>query len=229
MCPAAGLDIIAVVKTLRVVAVVLILIVLGFAVRRVLVDVAHVAHASVPAGPDRAYALHPGLAYLHIVPGLVYLLGAPLQLSVRFGRRHLRVHRRMGRVVAAAGVVSGAFAIVFGTLFPQGGVAEAAATVVFGGYFLVALGTAFAAIRARDVARHRRWMVRAFAVGVAVGTLRIWVGLFQALDLLSWSAGFAVAFPIASALHALVAEAHLRRAAAPGTHAPIPALTSRRW
>jgi hypothetical protein len=34
-----------------------------------------------------------------------------------------------------------------------------------------------AAIRRDEVPTHRRWMIRAFAVGVGVGTIRIWIGL----------------------------------------------------
>src|SRR5690606_30703109 len=45
------------------------------------------------------YVDHPWRGYLHIVPGVVYLLGAPLQLSRRFRVRHYTVHRRLGRAL----------------------------------------------------------------------------------------------------------------------------------
>lgn len=183
---------------------------------RLAVDVPNVVAGTVP-GPDafeQRYVLHPLAAYVHIVPGVVYLLGAPLQLSHRFRSRHLRVHRRLGRVVLAAGLIAGVAAIVVGVWFPYGGTLEAGAAVVFGAWFVVALVLAYRAVRRRDIARHRRFMIRAFAVGLAVGTARVWVGLFQAVGLLAIqdNAGrqwFGVAFWLALVIHAVVAEAYL--------------------
>lgn len=195
----------------------LILIVLVSAAMRVSIDLPNVAAGEVPDEGefDRRYALHPVLAYAHILPGVVYLVGAPLQLSRRFRERHLAVHRRLGRVLLPAGIAAGILGVAFGTLFPFGGPLEASATVVFGAYFVVALVTALAAIRAGDVARHRRWMIRAFAIGLAVGTIRVWVGLLAGLGFLTLEDSFGVAFWLAFAMHGLAAEAYLSRRPAP--------------
>lgn len=215
------------IRTWWAVAFVLIGIVSVFFVIRLLTDVPYLATGSTPA-PDSfesRYVAHPVLAYAHIVPGMVYLLGAVFQLSRRFRVRHLAGHRRTGRVLLVAGLVSGVLAVVVGVWFPFGGPAESAAGVVFGLYFVTALALAFRAVRNRDVGRHRRWMIRAFAVAVGVGTIRIWIGLFQATGLLSIGDGtgttwFGLAFWLAFVLHALAAEAYLaarpaRRRAAP--------------
>lgn len=202
----------------------LLLVTLVFAAIRVSVDWPNVAAGTVPPEDsyDRRYALHPVLAYAHILPGVVYLAGAPVQLSRRFRERHFTVHRRMGRVLIPAGIMAGVFAIVFGTLFPFGGVVEAGASVVFGVWFVTALVTALMAIRAGDVTRHRRWMIRAFAVGLAVGTIRIWIGVFQGFGLLSFEDSFGVAFWLSFVLHALAAELYLsRRPAAAAAPAPV--------
>jgi Predicted membrane protein (DUF2306) len=71
--------------------------------------------------------------------------------------------------------VTGVFAVALGLAFPLGGLAEASATVLFGVWFLVCLLLAFRAIRADDIVQHRRWMIRAFGISVAVGTIRIWI------------------------------------------------------
>ena len=82
-----------------------ILVVLYFAYRRVHIDIHNITGNPRSIDPnDAEYAAHPVLAYLHIAPGVVYLLGACLQLSRRFRTRHYLVHRRMGRVVAACGL-----------------------------------------------------------------------------------------------------------------------------
>ena len=56
---------------------------------------------------------------------------------------------------------------------PFGGLLKVSATIVFGGYFVTALVSAFVAIKGGDVIQHRRWMIRAFAIGLALGTIRI--------------------------------------------------------
>jgi uncharacterized membrane protein len=184
---------------------------------RISIDGPNVAAGTVPSDDsyDRRYALHPVLAYVHILPGVIYLVGAPFQLSRRFRARHLALHRRSGRVVLSAGLVAGIFAIVFGTLFPFGGLSEASATVLFGGYFVTALVIAFAAIRDRDVARHRRWMIRAFAVGLAIATIRVWIGVFQVSGALSLADSFGVAFWLSFVSHALAAELYLAKRPGP--------------
>jgi hypothetical protein len=62
------------------------------------------------------------------------------------------------------------------------------------------------AIRRDDVVTHRRWMIRAFAPGVAVGTVRIWIGILLASGLLNFPDSFAAAFWIAFSLHVLAGE-----------------------
>jgi uncharacterized membrane protein YozB (DUF420 family) len=60
---------------------------------------------------------------------------------------------------------------------------EASAAVVFGLWFLTCLVLAVRAIRRDDIVHHRRWMIRAFAIGIGIGTTRIWLGLFEVTGL----------------------------------------------
>lgn len=143
----------------------------------------HLRADTVPDDPyNRNYVRHPWPAAFHIVPGLIYLLGAPLQLSAGFRRRHLTLHRRLGRIILPSGMVAGAFALVIGISHPFDGVTEGSATVVFATWFVASLALAFAAVRRRDVAGHRRWMIRAYAAGIGIGAIRLWVGLLGAVQ-----------------------------------------------
>jgi uncharacterized membrane protein len=139
---------------------------------------------------DSRFAAHPLTTLLHVLPGALFLILAPLQFSSRVRNRHLRFHRWSGRVLLLAGTAVSLTALYFGLLMPFGGPAEAAAVVVFGGLFLAAIGRAFGAIRRREVARHREWMIRAFAVAIGVSTIRV-VG--AALDVALAPAGVAAA------------------------------------
>lgn len=197
------------------------LVVLVFLVIRVVSDWPHIL-AGTPTDDDfaRRYVEHPWPAYLHIAPGAVYLLGAPLQLSARFRTRHYAVHRVLGRVLLGCALTSGVFALVFGLQFAWGRAVEASATAVFGCWFLACLVLAFRAIRRGDVARHRRWMIRAFVVSIGISTMRLWVGLFIGIDMVA-SGGeadplpqrlpFGIAFWLGFLMHAAFAEWWLRR------------------
>jgi uncharacterized membrane protein YozB (DUF420 family) len=201
-------------KTARAVQITLglvITIVLLSFVKRLVLDVPHLAAGTVPAdGFDRRYATHPWVAYLHITPGVLYLLLAILQLTYRFRSRHYLAHRRLGRIAAGAAILSGVFALIFGGLFAFGGPAEASASVVFSLWMLICVVIAVRAIRRGDIVRHRRWMIRAFAIGAGVGTVRIWLTLFQGFGLLDFQAALGPAFWIGFSLHALAAELWLR-------------------
>ena len=195
----------------RTVVVLLVVIVLTFAVRPVLVDVSNVAAGSIPGdGPDRQYARHPGLAYVHILTAVPYLLLAPLQLWRPFRERHFPVHRRIGRIVVPLAAVGTVAAICFGLLYPVGGLAESTASLAFGSWFVACLGRAWVAIRAGDAILHRRWMIRAFVTGLAVGTIRIWVGVFTAFGLFDWAGRFGLGFWLAFLAHVAVGEWWLR-------------------
>lgn len=187
-------------------------VVMVFAALRVLVDAPNILDGRIPPADefDSRYAQYPWLAYAHIAPGVVYLLIAPFQLSRGFRNRNLARHRRMGRLALGAGLTSGVMGVVFGAFLSFGGLLEATAAVLFGSWFVWCLLTAYRFVRAGDIRSHRRWMIRAFAVGLAVGTIRAWIGLFQGLDLLTFRESFGVAFWLSFALHALAAEAWLR-------------------
>ena len=122
---------------------------------------------------DRKFAADWVLTLLHIVPGGIFLVFALLQFSERVRSRHIRFHRWSGRVLVVAAFAAGVTGWYFGVLTPYGGLSEGSATAVFGGLFLAAIGRAFVAIRRGQVALHREWMIRAFALAISVSTVRL--------------------------------------------------------
>ena len=74
---------------------------------------------------DRRYAQYPILAYAHILPGVLYLVLAPFQVSRRFRNRHLDLHRKMGRFLVPIGILAGVMGVIFGFFFSFGGFAYA--------------------------------------------------------------------------------------------------------
>jgi uncharacterized membrane protein len=110
----------------------------------------------------------------HIVFGGLALLLSPIQLSGWVRARVPRLHRLIGRVVLPSIVVAG----TSGLLLAGVNVAGPVGTAGFG--TLAVLWVTFAllglrAITRRDIAAHRRWMLRTFALTYAAVTLRLWL------------------------------------------------------
>lgn len=153
------------------------------------------------------YVEHPWTALIHIVPGLLFLAFAPFQFIPQI-RRRLSVHRRLGWFLVPCAAASGLFALVAAVQFPAfGGLITQAATAFFGLIFLFSLGKAVYHIRRKEVRLHREWMIRLFALGLGVATIRLVIGLSQAFTDISFEDGFGPAFWLGLGTNWLVAEA----------------------
>jgi uncharacterized membrane protein len=199
------------------------LIGVAVAVRRMVHLLPVVVHGyhplAIPSNPrlaqltalDDLFAHHPILTLVHIVPGMLFMILGPLQFSSAIRERHLRWHRLSGRVFVTSGLVIGVSALVMSFGMPAiGGVNQAAATTLFGTFFLFALCKAFWHIRRREVALHREWMIRAFSIGIAVAAIRPIIGVFFATSPLTGLTPrefFGIAFWIGFVLHLIAAEA----------------------
>ena len=160
---------------------------------------------------DEVFARHPGLTMIHIVPGVLFMVLGPFQFSQTIRARHLQWHRWNGRIFVTCGFIIGISALLMSFTMPSiGGVNQAAATILFGSFFLFALSKAFWHIRRRDVALDRQRMIRAFAIGLSVATIRPIVGIFFATSRfsnLTPAQFFGTAFWIGFVLHLIAAEA----------------------
>ncbi len=164
---------------------------------------------------DDVFARYPVLTLVHILPGLLFIVLAPLQFSQTLRRRHLQWHRLSGRILLVCGAVIGVSALVISFAMPSiGGVNQAAATTLFALFFLFALGNAFRHVLRGEIALHREWMIRAFAIGLAVATIRPIVGIFFATSRFTGLTPyefFGTAFWIGFTLHLMAAEAWIHR------------------
>jgi uncharacterized membrane protein len=155
---------------------------------------------------DVGYVRYPLLTMFHVVPGVLFMVLGPLQFVRRIRARHPRFHRWSGRMFVAAGLVIGVTGLVMGVVIALGGANETVATVFFAAIFLFALGNAVRHIRRGAVAQHREWMLRAFAVGLAVATTRPIIAGFFALTDLSPREFFGIAFWLGFTSHLIAAE-----------------------
>jgi uncharacterized membrane protein len=181
---------------------------------------------TVPANPaftqfaatDDIFARHPLLTLVHILPAILFVTLGPLQFNRALRSHHPKWHRVSGRFFLIAAAIVGTSALVMSFAMPViGGIAQAAATTLFSIYLLIALAKAYVHIRRREFALHREWMIRAFAIGLAVATIRPIVGLFVAITVATRGPAainlhtiFGAAFWLGFVLHLVVAEAWIR-------------------
>ncbi|MGH8562464.1 MAG: DUF2306 domain-containing protein, partial [Nevskiales bacterium] len=130
------------------------------------------AEAVTRAGAARYNAV-PITTLLHIVPGAVFLFVAPLQLVPRFRTRRPGVHRRLGYVLLGLAVPYALTGIFFSLHKPVFGPLAAAASGLAGTWFVYSTVRAYAAIRRRDIDRHREWMLRAMAAAYGIAAVRL--------------------------------------------------------
>jgi hypothetical protein len=136
----------------------------------------------IPA--DQRFAGFPLPLVAHIVGAGTYLLVGILQFVPRFRRRHRGWHRRAGRVLAMAGLLVAGSAFWM-TLFyaqkPGTGQLLVVLRLVFAAAMTASLVLGVTTIRRGDVAGHRAWMIRAYAIGLAAGTQAFTGGVGPAL------------------------------------------------
>jgi len=167
---------------------------------------------------DAGFARHVTLTLIHILPGALFLVLAPLQFVPGIRAKHLRLHRWMGRVLLISGLIIGTSALVMSYTMNIGGTNETAATTLYGILFLICLIQAYRYIRRKEVARHREWMIRAYGIGLGVATTRPIVGMFFAFRRLAPHEFFGIAFWLGFTITAVAAEGwveYTRQNAAP--------------
>jgi uncharacterized membrane protein len=122
---------------------------------------------------DARFAAHPLLTRAHVISGAIFLAFAPLQFWGQLRTRHRALHRWSGRVLICTVIVSAIPGLYFGLRVPFGGDSEALLVALVASFLLTALGRAYVAIRHGQVARHREWMLRAFAAALGIATTRV--------------------------------------------------------
>lgn len=109
----------------------------------------------------------------HIVSVTVFSVLGAFQFAPRLRRRRRGWHRIAGRLVVLCGLLT-AFTGLWLTLFLPRGAADGDALVAIRVVVSVAMAACiclgFVAVRRRDFAAHRSWMIRGYAIGMGAGT-----------------------------------------------------------
>ena len=160
---------------------------------------------------DAHFASERTLVLTHILPAMLFMVLGPLQFVRGLRSRYPQVHRWSGRVFLPASAVVGITGLKLAFGKTVGGLDEKAAIILFGTFFLICLAKALWHGLRREFTRHREWMIRGYAIGLAVATIRPIVGAFFAAALLSGHTPqpkefFGTAFWIGFTLQTIAAE-----------------------
>jgi uncharacterized membrane protein len=134
--------------------------------------------------PDNArFFAAPLPVVIHVLVSSLFCILGAFQFAPGLRKRHLELHRKLGRVLLVAGLLSGLTGLWMTVLYPLfptlQGVVLYLARVLAGGGMVVCLWLAWVTIRQGKVSAHRAWMVRGYALGQGAGT--------QVLVFLPWT------------------------------------------
>lgn len=133
--------------------------------------------------PDDRWTVSPFPVVVHIVSAAVFALAGAFQFVPSLRAKHPAWHRRVGRVVALAGLVVAVSALWL-TLFyePQAGTGDLLYLfrLVAGSAMVACIVLGVSAVRQHRIVDHRAWMMRAYAIGLAAGTQVFTEGITEA-------------------------------------------------
>jgi uncharacterized membrane protein len=136
----------------------------------------------MPADPR--FSSSPLPVVVHIVSAVGYAILGAFQFSTALRRRRPGWHRAAGRVLLVLGMAVALSALWMTLIYPRQpstGVLAYLFRLAFGSGMAASILLGFTAIRRRDIARHRAWMTRAYALALGAGTQVFTKGIGPAL------------------------------------------------
>lgn len=110
---------------------------------------------------------------VHIVGALLYAMLGAFQFSTSLRRRWPAWHRAAGRVALGGALLVAVSALWLTALYvtpTAGGLLLAGLRIAVVSAMLVSIALGVSAVLRRDIARHRDWMIRSYALGLGAAT-----------------------------------------------------------
>lgn len=119
------------------------------------------AETARPPGPEwfniqrELYRQHPWLTQTHLISSLLFIALASFQFSASFRKKHLKWHRRMGRLFLGLTLFVAGSGLMLGVVIPFGGRVETFYAVLLFALVLLAASKGFYHIKRRQIVQHR--------------------------------------------------------------------------
>jgi uncharacterized membrane protein len=161
---------------------------------------------------------------LHLGPGFLIMVLGPLQFMRGVRKKHIKLHRISGRIFVLCGVIGAFSGIAIGVFDPFMGVGdqgfnESMATAFFSLFILFSLVMAIVRIKQRNFGQHREWMIRAFALMLAIATERLMLTALMSNTDIGIGVLFGTTFWMAGVVNMSVAELWISLTRTPGNGA----------
>lgn len=124
--------------------------------------------AEITASNARFFA-SPAPVVAHIIGATVFCVLGAFQFVPQLRRQRGGWHRMAGRIVLPAGVIAGLSGMWMAVFYTRPEL-DMVVRLIFGTVMVSSLLLALRAVLRRDIRRHRAWMIRGYAVGIAAGT-----------------------------------------------------------
>ncbi|WP_101610707.1 DUF2306 domain-containing protein [Amycolatopsis sp. BJA-103] len=111
--------------------------------------------------PHENFPLYYPLLIIHMIGATAAMLTMCLQVWPWLRQHHPKVHRVSGRIYLLGTLVSGVLGLVIVWVAPKPGKVGALCLLIF---WLATTAAAYRAVRRKDFAKHRRYMLYSFAV-----------------------------------------------------------------
>jgi uncharacterized membrane protein len=129
--------------------------------------IAELASGPVVTEANARFVHSPIPVIAHVIGATTYLLLGALQFMPSL--RRVRWHRIAGRILVPAGLIA-AFSGMWMGVFYTRPVFDMVVRLVAGTLMATFILLGLRAVLRRDIATHRRWMIRGYAVGIGAGT-----------------------------------------------------------
>ena len=161
---------------------------------------------------------------LHLGPGFFVMVLGPLQFMRSVRKKHIKLHRISGRIFVLCGVIGAFSGIAIGVFDPFMGIGdqgfnESMATAFFSGFILFSLVMAIVRIKQRNFGQHREWMIRAFALMLAIATERLMLTALMSTTDIGVPVLFGTTFWMAGVMNLGAAELWISLTRTPGNGA----------
>lgn len=145
-------------------------------------------HKASEAIPDRP-AVNLGILIVHAVAAIPPLIIGLIAFNPFLRRRSLKLHRWLGTVYCVGIWISAVTGMVLASA-NQAGIVAQLGFGILGAVWFATTTAAYMTGRRRDIPAHRRWMIRSYAITLAVVTVRplFWFGPAEGFTNLEWVA-----------------------------------------
>jgi uncharacterized membrane protein len=184
--------------------ILLIVVLISFAIKRAVDTYTGISHENIF---ELRYLEHPLITALHMLSGIMFITLAPLQFTKKLRLKNLDLHRKLGRVLIVCALISGIYGLIATVALPAfGGLASEASAWFFGPIFIFSILRAFWCAKNKKITQHREWIIRAFALGLGVGTQRVILIVLMISSGNSFEASFGPALWLGFGLNLVIAE-----------------------